>query len=86
MATPIFVLGWGRSGTAWLSNLLLEHPAIVGIQHEKHWGIHESAFFSVVEGRYRSLDNPANFIEARILISSCGMCVNSWISISNRVC
>ncbi len=71
MPTPIFIIGWGSSGTTWLSNLLLEHPAIVGIQHEKHWGIHESAFFSVVEGRYGNLDDPANFVEfAQVMVAS----------------
>lgn len=63
MPGPIFVLGIARSGTTWLANLLLEHSKIAGACHEKHWGIHESAFFNRVSQRYGSLKNPVNFIE-----------------------
>lgn len=60
---PLFVVGRHRSGTTWLANLLCEHPSIAGVQHERHYGIHESAFFSHVDGRYGPLDLRSNFIE-----------------------
>jgi hypothetical protein len=44
--TPIFILGRHRSGTTWLSNLLASLPEIFVPLHERHWGVHESAFFS----------------------------------------
>lgn len=45
---PIFVLGKHRSGTSWVTNILLSHPNIFTPQHEAHQGQHESAFFSSV--------------------------------------
>jgi Sulfotransferase family len=47
-ATPIFILGRHRSGTTWLSNILASLPEIYVPCHERHWGVHESAFFSHV--------------------------------------
>lgn len=66
MPTPIFVLGKHRSGTTWLANLLCQHPQIAGVQHARHHGIHESAFFSHVYGRYGDLtvwSRYAEFVE-----------------------
>jgi hypothetical protein len=62
-STPIFVVGKHRSGTTWLANQLCEHPLIAGVRHEHHHGIHESAFFSRVYGRYGHLSYKPNFIE-----------------------
>lgn len=45
-ATPLFILGRHRSGTTWLSNVLAAHPEIYAQAHERHWGVHESAYFS----------------------------------------
>ena len=63
MTTPIFVLGKHRSGTTWLGNQLCEHPLIAGVTHEHHDGIHESAYFSRVYGRYGDLRLKQNFVE-----------------------
>jgi hypothetical protein len=63
MAKPLFVVGKHRSGTTWLGNLLLDHPNIAGLHHESHRGIHESAFFSHVDGRYGDLDLFENYVE-----------------------
>ncbi|MCS3613237.1 sulfotransferase family protein [Salinibacter ruber] len=63
MAKPLFVVGKHRSGTTWLGNLLLDHPSIAGLHHERHRGIHESAFFSHVDGRYGDLDVFENYVE-----------------------
>jgi len=63
MATPIFVVGTHRSGTTWLANILCQHSSIVGIQAERHFGIHESAFFSHVRGRFGDLRDNNNFIQ-----------------------
>jgi len=40
--TPIFILGSARNGTTLLSNILCQHPEIIGVQHWLHWGIKES--------------------------------------------
>lgn len=52
MPLPVFVVGRNRSGTTWLANQLCEHPDIVGVQHERHHGIHESAYFGLIDGRF----------------------------------
>ncbi len=63
MPSPIFVLGKQRSGTTWLANQLCEHESIAGVQHPRHFGIHESAYFSSVLGRYGDLRIRQNYIE-----------------------
>jgi hypothetical protein len=63
MPTPIFVLGKHRSGTTWVANQLCEHSLIAGVQHEEHFGIHESAYFSRIYNRYGDLGNRSNFVE-----------------------
>lgn len=63
MATPIFVLGIHRSGTTWLGNQLCQHPLVTGVTHEKHEGIHESAYFTWVYNRYGNLARKTNYIE-----------------------
>jgi len=63
MAKPIFVLGVHRSGTTWVANILCSHSKIAGIQAERHYGIHESAFFCIVKDRFGDIRNDENFIE-----------------------
>ncbi len=63
MTTPIFVIGCPRTGTTWLSNILCRHKDISCIQAKRHYGIHESAFFWKLYGRFGSLDNRENYIE-----------------------
>jgi hypothetical protein len=43
--TPIFVLGSARNGTTWLCNMLAQHPQIAAVQHQAHWGFHESNLY-----------------------------------------
>lgn len=69
MPTPIFVVGKHRSGTTLLGNLLLDHPEIAGVRHDMHEGIHESAYFSHVEGRYGDLSAPQNYVEFASVMS-----------------
>lgn len=67
MPLPVFVIGRNRSGTTWLANQLCEHPKVAGVQHERHHGIHESAYFDWIDGRYGDLSqriNYAEFVEA----------------------
>lgn len=63
LARPIFVIGVQRSGTTWLANILCQHSKVCGVQAIRHHGIHESAFFSYILGRYEDLSEPNNFIE-----------------------
>ena len=71
MPTPLFVLGKHRSGTTWLANQLYQHPLIAGVAHERHEGIHESAYFSSVYNRYGDLTERNNFMEFVEVISAC---------------
>jgi len=63
MVRPLFILGKQRSGTTWLANQLCEHSLIAGVRHKQHHGIHESAYFSDVYGRYGNLSYKPNFVE-----------------------
>ena len=58
MPQGIFIVGWGRSGTTWLGNLLLQHPQLCGISHDRT-GIFESAWFSHVDGRFGDISDAA---------------------------
>ncbi|MEM9173615.1 MAG: sulfotransferase [Myxococcota bacterium] len=71
---PLFVLGNHRSGTTWLANQLCRHPEIAGVQHERHHGIHESAWFSSLDGRYGDLRTRSNFIELVEVLAESDYC------------
>lgn len=60
---PIFIVGVQRSGTTWLANVISNHSKIAAIQDEKHLGIHESAFFSIVANSYGDLRDDNEFIK-----------------------
>ncbi len=62
MAIPIFVVGNNRSGTKWLSNILINHPQISGIQAEYHRGIIETDIFSQFPKTFGNLSYIENFI------------------------
>jgi hypothetical protein len=70
MPQPIFILGKHRSGTTWLANQLCQHSCITGITHTRFSGIHESAYFSLVDGRYGDLSVKSNFIEFVEVVSA----------------
>jgi hypothetical protein len=57
MAKPIFVIGNNRSGTKWISNLLLGHPDIAGIQSPNHKGILETGLLTAFPEIFGSLTN-----------------------------
>lgn len=69
MITPVFVLGSPRNGTTWLSNILGSHPAIGSIQHEAHWGTHESSIYTNWS-YWDHFDDTETFIEFVELYSS----------------
>jgi hypothetical protein len=66
MINPVLIIGNNRSGTKWLSNMLLNHPEIAGVQHVAHDGIIETEIFSTlpfVFGPLDMLENRIGFIE-----------------------
>ena len=68
---PVFILGKHRSGTTWLANLLCNHTQIAGVVHPAHHGIHESAYFSMIDRRYGDLERRSNFAEfAEVMLAS----------------
>lgn len=66
----IFVVGRHRSGTTWLANMLCEHRLIAGIQAERHYGIHESAFFSNVRYYFGDITDVNDYIAFASLFSN----------------
>jgi len=62
MAKSIFVTGNNRSGTKWLSNILLNHSKIAGVQSEYHGGILEINLFQNMPIMFGPLDNMENFV------------------------
>ena len=63
MTQPLFVLGKQRSGTTWLSTQLSQHSQVACVRDDHHGGIHESAYFSHVAGRYSDLSQKTNYVE-----------------------
>ncbi len=62
----IFVLGKDRSGTKWLSNIILNSDKVKGIQSEYHRGIVETNLFEVfpsIFGTLNRIDNYIAFVE-----------------------
>lgn len=68
MTQAIFIIGWGRSGTTWLGNLMQQHSKIAAVS-EPDRGIFESAWFSEVDGRYGDLSDTSNYIELSAVLS-----------------
>lgn len=62
---PIIVLGSARNGTTMLCNLITEHPQISSVQHELHWGLHESNIYENMKywGPFETLDKYLFFLE-----------------------
>jgi len=64
-AAPIFVIGRNRSGTKWLSNILLNHTAVAGVQSEHKNGIAETDVFGPMQrvvGDIRRAENYVAFV------------------------
>lgn len=67
-------MGKHRSGTTFLSNLLLEHSQIAGVVVEKETGnitggIFESGYFLWIEGRYGDISRFENYMELAAVLS-----------------
>ncbi len=54
----IFVLGLQRSGTTWLSNMLVGSGAVAAVAAEEHQGVHESVYFSHFSRAFGPFDDP----------------------------
>ncbi len=63
MTQPLFILGKQRSGTTWLSTQLSQHSQVACVRDDHHGGIHESAYFSHVAGRFGDLGKKTNYVE-----------------------
>ncbi len=57
----IIVVGMNRSGTKWLSNILLNHPNIFGIQTELDDGIVETNLFGIMQKKF-DLTRPDDYV------------------------
>ncbi len=74
MAKPIFLVGWRRSGTTWLGNLISQHTniaSILGGKPGERGGCVESFYFSHMAGRFGDLKNYNNRIYFIEVFGSC---------------
>lgn len=60
-ATPILVIGMNRSGTKWLSNILCNHPDVIGVQSERARGILETNMFGTMQTKF-DLSSPDDYV------------------------
>jgi len=62
---PIILLGSARNGTTMLCNIVAEQSQVATIQHELHWGFHESNIYENLKywGEFKTLDDYINFLE-----------------------
>ena len=60
-STPVFVLGFQRSGTTGLANMLAAHPRVAAVEAGDHGGVHESIFFSHFAKAYGDPASDENF-------------------------
>lgn len=68
MSKPLFIIGKHRSGTTFLANLLLAHPAVAAVFSDQECGgitggVFESSFFTTLDGRYGDLSVFENYME-----------------------
>ncbi len=74
MAKPIFLVGWRRSGTTWLGNLISQNTNIASIMGGKPGemgGCVESFYFSHLAGKFGDLKNCNNRIYFIEVFGSC---------------
>jgi uncharacterized short protein YbdD (DUF466 family) len=65
MAKPIFIVGWRRTGTTLLTNLICQNSNVACVQGHipgSMSGVAESAYFSHLAGKFGSLENHNNLI------------------------
>jgi hypothetical protein len=62
---PIILLGSARNGTTMLSNIISDIPGVCSLQHELHWGFHESNMYKNYKfwGNFDTLDSYIHFLE-----------------------
>ena len=74
MATPIFILGWRRSGTTLMANLLSQHSNVVSVQNydvpDNKSGVFESVYFSHVAGKFGNLKDPNTLIRFLVMFTN----------------
>ncbi len=61
---PVLVVGMNRSGTKWLSNILCNHPLLVGAQSTTHRGIIETNMPNKLGPALGDLSDPDQFVAA----------------------
>ncbi len=75
MAKPIFVIGNNRSGTKWISNLLLGHPDIAGVQSPNHNGILETSLLTI----FPEIFGPLTYPDSRIGCIECFAATDNFL-------
>jgi hypothetical protein len=58
----ILVVGMNRSGTKWISNILCNHPDVIGIQSARGGGIQETNMFGVMQKKFPDLTFVTDYI------------------------
>jgi hypothetical protein len=59
---PILVIGMNRSGTKWLSNILCNHPDVVGVQAERHTGVLETNLLGRMQALVGEIDRAEHYV------------------------
>ncbi len=59
---PVIIIGAARTGTTWLSNILLQNFGLTTLQHPLHYGVKEPQLFQL-NNYFNKLNSPTKFVE-----------------------